>query len=63
MQGGGIVVSYTYILHNKKIDRPNVRLKLRKNFIEEKEHLSKKLELNLLENAKGSKQKACGWMA
>ena len=32
MQGGRIVVACTYILRNKKIDRSNVRLKLRKNY-------------------------------
>ena len=32
MQGSGIVVSCTYNLRNKKIDKTNVRLKLRKNY-------------------------------
>ena len=32
MQGGGIVVSCTYTLCDKKIDRPHVRHKLRKNY-------------------------------
>ena len=32
MQGGGIVVPCTYILCDKKIDRPRIRCKLRKDY-------------------------------